>query len=98
MNYAFEINSFYDWLEYNPLTSGSITLWHALMHTAYRSGRYRDLNMSIPLLVTRTNLSRSSIYKEREVLKTKGRIDYQIVGGRHWGVYHIIRLNSQNGG
>lgn len=69
MNYMLEIKLFYDWLETHELSSMGITLWHALMQVASRSGWREELQISLSTLIGRTSLSRTSIYKEREILK-----------------------------
>ena len=38
MNYMLEIKLFYDWLETHELSAMGISLWHALMQVASRSG------------------------------------------------------------
>ena len=45
MNYMTEIKLFYDWLETHPLSPASITLWHALMFIANRSGWREELRI-----------------------------------------------------
>lgn len=87
MNYMLEIKLFYDWLETHELSSMGITLWHALMQVASRSGWREELQISLSTLIGRTSLSRTSIYKEREILKKYGLVDYRSLGGRHAGIY-----------
>nr|DAZ61870.1 MAG TPA: hypothetical protein [Caudoviricetes sp.] len=92
MNYLTEIKLFYDWLETYPLSPASITLWHALMFVANRSGWKPEFCVSIGLLVLRTNLSRSAIYRERICLRTAGRISFRSQGGAADSIYEIHSL------
>ena len=50
MNYLTEIRLFYEWLETHHLAPSSITLWHALMYTANRSGWAEQIAIPISLL------------------------------------------------
>lgn len=95
MNYMLEIKLFYDWLETHELSSMGITLWHALMQVASRSGWQDELQISLSTLIGRTSLSRTSIYKERGILKKCGLIDYRCLGGRHAGIYVMRSFESR---
>lgn len=95
MNYPLEIKLFYDWLETHELSAMGIVLWHALMQVASRSGWQEELRISISTLIGRTSLSKTSIYKEREILKKYGLIDYRRLGGRCSGIYTINSLESR---
>ena len=77
MNYMLEIKLFYDWLETHPLSPASIALWHALMFIANRSGWREELRISATLLEMRTNMPRTTIFRQREILKAAGRITFK---------------------
>jgi len=32
MNYIYEMNSFFDWIETNSISTAAMNLWHALMN------------------------------------------------------------------
>ncbi len=87
MNYLTEIKLFYDWLETNPLGSGPISLWHALIQVANRSGWKSPLSVSISTLEARSGLTRSSVYRERKKLKDAGVIDFTLRDGRQSCIY-----------
>lgn len=92
MNYMTEIKLFYDWLETHPLSPASIALWHALMFIANRSGWREELQISATLLEMRTNMPRTTIFRQREILKAAGRITFNSQGGRAACIYRIIPL------
>lgn len=95
MNYMTEIKLFYDWLETHPLSPASIALWHALMFIANRSGWREELRISMSLLEMRTNMPRTTIFRQREILKAAGRITFDSQGGRAACIYRIIPLECQ---
>lgn len=76
MNYLTEIKLFYDWLESHTLTPSAIALWHGLMYTANRSGWEDSMVLPISLIKSRTQLSRSAIYRERKRLVEAGLLRY----------------------
>lgn len=87
-----EIKLFYDWLETHPLSPASIALWHALMFIANRSGWREELRISMSLLEMRTNMPCTTIFRQREILKSAGRITFNSQGGRAACIYRIIPL------
>lgn len=95
MNYMTEIKLFYDWLETHDLSAMGIALWHALMQIASRSGWQKELRISLSTIVGRSSLSRTSVYKEREILRRYGLIDYRINSGRGTGTYVICSLEAR---
>lgn len=95
MNYMTEIKLFYDWLDTHDLSSMGISLWHALMQIASRSGWQPELRVSVSTLAARSSLSRTSIYKEREELRRYELIDFRSSGGRGTGIYTIRSLESR---
>lgn len=94
MNYMTEIKLFYDWLETHPLSPASIALWHALMFIANRSGWREELRISATLLEMRTNMPRTTIFRQREILKAAGRITFDSQGGRAACIYRLISLEE----
>ena len=95
MKYIDEINSFYSWLETNPISSPSITLWHGLMNVCNKTGWKQEFNVAISVLELKTGLSRSAIYRARNVLKQAGRIDFSSRGSKQSSAYSIIPFASQ---
>ena len=95
MNYMTEIKLFNEWLETGDISSAAVTLWHALMYIASRSGWSRELHISISTLTARTKLSRSTVYREREVLRKNGLIEFDPNGGRQKSTYRICSFESR---
>ena len=82
MNYLTEIRLFYDWLETHHLSPSSIALWHGLMYVATRAGWEENLCVAISRIESRTQLSRSAIYRERKRLQEAGLLRYIERDGR----------------
>ncbi len=95
MNYLTEIKLFYDWLETHELSANGIALWHAIMQIANRSRWQREIKIRLSLLSTRSSLSKTTIYKERDILKQLGLIDFIVRGGRSVGIYRINSFESR---
>lgn len=94
MNYLTEIRLFYEWLETHHLAPSSITLWHALMYTANRSGWAEKIAIPISILESRTQMARSTIYRSREQLVSRGLIGVEVRGSSHSAVYTMQSLES----
>ena len=94
MNYLTEIRLFYEWLETHHLAPSSITLWHALMYTANRSGWAEQIAIPISILECRTQMTRSTIYRSREQLISRGLISVVARGSSHSAVYKMQSLES----
>ena len=90
MNYMTEIKMFNEWLETNELSTSGIALWYALMYMANRSGWKQQLYIPVSVIMLRTKMSRSTIYREREVLRDYGLIDFEGGDGRQSSSYRII--------
>ena len=90
MNYIVEINAFYDWLESNPLTPNAIALWHALMATANKAHWPGDFSVAISTLLSKTGMGKDAVYSARNLLRQKGRIDFQEKKGRGATAYILI--------
>lgn len=82
MNYITEIKGFNDLLLRERLSSGQIALWYALMHLDNKSGWKKWFTAPVITLELHTGLSKSGIYKNREVLKQKGLIDFKALKGK----------------
>ena len=91
MKYINELNSFHEWLQYNPDVSYSARLlWYALMHYNNKCGWKQEFNAATSSLELDTGLSKQSIIKARNVLKQYGRIDFKTRAGRQSTIYRII--------
>ena len=94
MNSLTEIRLFYEWLETHHLAPSSITLWHALMYTANRSGWVEHLAIPISILESRTQMTRSTIYRSREQLVDRGLIGVEVRGSSFSAIYTIFSLEN----
>lgn len=98
MNYIVEINSFYDWLETNPVSDSAINLWYALMHINNKAGWREEFAVAISTLELKTSLSKSSIIRARNTLQQYGRINFKSREGQQSAVYSMIvfRTDTQS--
>lgn len=94
MNYLTEIRLFYEWLETHHLAPSSITLWHALMYTANRSGWVEQIAIPISILESRTQMTRSTIYRSRGQLVERGLIGVEVRGSSFSAVYTMFSLEG----
>lgn len=94
MNYLTEIRLFYEWLETHHLAPSSITLWHALMYTANRSGWVEQIAIPISILESRTQMTRSTIYRSRGQLVERGLIGVEARGSSFSAVYTMFSLEG----
>lgn len=95
MNYIKQIKAFYELVEINPLSTGQIALWSALMHINNKCSWIEWFSASSSRLQEITGLSESGISKARNVLKQRGFIDYKKSSNRKIAPkYKIIELNS----
>ena len=75
MNYIIEINRFWDWATLNPLPTGQIALYMALLHINNKSNWVEWFQAPNQVLSILTGLSRSGILTARNGLKQVGLID-----------------------
>ena len=90
MQYAHEINAFYNWLELNSLDAASIALWYALVHLAKKAGKHDNMAISVATLCAKAGLDTNSFYRARTKLVKVGRIRVVSPGGRNNAAYTII--------
>lgn len=76
MNYITELNAFYDFLLSNPLSTGQIALWQALMHINNKCAWAEWFTVPNQTLQLLTGLSRDGVNKSRNALKQVGLIDF----------------------
>lgn len=95
MNYQTEIRMFNEWLETHELTASGIALWYAFMFMAYRSGWPTEVVIPVSALCLRSKLSRSAVYKERNMLRDYGLIDFDTTSGRRSTRYRIRSLEAR---
>ncbi len=95
MNYQAEIRMFNEWLETHERTASGIALWYAFMFMAYRSGWPTEVTIPVSALYLRSKLSRSAVYKERNMLRDYGLIDFDTTSGRRNIRYRIRSFEAR---
>lgn len=95
MNYQAEIRMFNEWLETHERTASGIALWYAFMFMAYRSGWPTEVTIPVSALCLRSKLSRSAVYKERNMLRDYGLIDFDTTSGRRNIRYRIRSFEAR---
>ena len=96
MNYIIEILAFYDWLEWNPLPSSAICLWHSLMHMANKTGWQKEFTVPMGVLESKTGLKRTTVCEARNLVKQLGRIDWRSRNGNQCAVYALCPFGEHN--
>ena len=94
VSYLSIINSFWDSATTNPLSTGQVSLYFALLHVCNRSNWTEWFQAPNQVLSVLTGLSRSGILKARNELKQKGLIDFKERGTRAT-LYKLIIANSK---
>lgn len=94
MNYIALINSFWDSATTNPLSTGQVSLYFALLHVCNRSNWTEWFQAPNQVLSVLTGMSRSGILKARNELKQKGLIDFRERGTKAT-IYCITMSNSK---
>lgn len=97
MNYIAMINSFWDSATTNPLSTGQVSLYFALLHVCNRSNWTEWFQAPNQVLSVLTGMSRSGILKARNELKQRGLIDFRERGTKTT-VYCITIANSKQVG
>lgn len=94
MNYITIINAFWDLATTNPLSTGQVSLYFALLHVCNKSNWTEWFQAPNQVLSVLTGLSRSGILKARNELKQKGLIDFKERGTKAT-LYKLIIANSK---
>lgn len=93
MTYIDLINSFWDLATTNPLSTGQVSLYFALLHVCNRSYWTEWFQAPNQVLSVLTGLSRSGILKARNELKQRGLIDFKERGTKATS-YRLIMEES----
>lgn len=91
------INSFWDSATTNPLPTGQVSLYMALLHVCNRNGWAEWFQAPNQVLSVLTGLSRSGIQKARNGLKQRGLIEFRERGTRAT-LYRISIADSNQDG
>ena len=93
MNYITLINSFWDSATTNPLSTGQVSLYFALLHVCNRSNWAEWFQAPNQVLSVLTGLSKSGILKARNELKQRGLIDFKERGTKST-IYKLSTLST----
>lgn len=93
MNYITTINSFWNLATINPLSTGQVALFFALLHLNNNSHWTEWFQAPNQVLSVLTGMSKSGILKARNELKQRGYIDFRDRGTKP-AVYKITISNS----
>ena len=94
MEYITEIKAFYNLTVDNPLSTGQIALWHALMYINNKCHWTKNFTVSNATLQLYTGLSRWGINDARNVLKQRGLIDFTAGNRGQSTTYEIKTLSN----
>ena len=94
MNYLLEIKAFYERLQVNPLSTGQIALWHALMNINNKCAWREWFTVPNITLELNTGLTRQSIVKSRNLLKQLGYIDFRTNSTKATSYKMLTMLNN----
>ena len=97
MSYISMINSFWDSATTNPLSTGQVSLYFALLHVCNRSSWTEWFQAPNQVLSVLTGLSRSGILKARNELKQRGLIDFRERGTKAT-LYKVTTADSTQAG
>lgn len=97
MTYLDLINLFWDSATINPLSTGQVSLYFALLHVCNRSYWTEWFSVPNQMLSVLTGLSRTGIQKARNELKQRGFIDFEERGNKATA-YKIVSDSGQQGG
>ncbi len=92
-NYISLINTFWDSATLNPLSTGQVSLYFALLHVCNRSNWTEWFQAPNQVLSVLTGLSRAGILRARNELKQRGMVDFKERGTKAT-VYKIV-VNSR---
>ena len=95
MNYISTINDFWDAAMLNPLSTGQVSLYFALLHVCNRNRWEEWFQAPNRVLTVLTGLSRSGILKARSELKKRGMIDFEEHGTKAT-TYKIMSDSKQD--
>lgn len=93
MNYIAEIKAFQDLVQVKQLSTGQIALWYALMYINNKCAWIEWFTVPNMTLELNSGLSKSGIYKARNVLKQHGIIDFKPNGTKATS-YKLFSLSN----
>lgn len=91
--YTRQLSAFYSYLESEPMTSGEIVLYLAIVHMKYQCKWATTIRVSNMVLMSKTGLSKSSLNRARSSLLQKGVISFVKGKNKHQaGAYELTDL------
>lgn len=92
MNYISELNAFYERIMINSLPAPVISLWHALMSVANKTGWQEEFTVSVSTLALRAGLNEKAVARARTRLEREGYIKWRSRKGNQSAVYQMVSL------
>lgn len=97
MNYVRELNAFYDWLESNPCSTGTVALWFILMAVNNKAGWKQEFTVANLTLQAKTGLSRKQLDRCRQSLIDRKRIQYRKSNKvNEAGIYRMVTFDARD--
>lgn len=88
------MNAFYDYMEFNPLSSSAVALWYALMHINNKTRWKETFSVAASVLRYKSGLKETSFKRARQELVEKGYIIYQSRDRNLAPIYQMISLTK----
>lgn len=77
MNYMKQLNEFYSTLDYKPLSASAVAIYIILLHIANKTGWIDEFKVANSILMSKCNLSLSTVQRSRNELIVQGYILYK---------------------
>ncbi|WP_449355165.1 DnaD domain-containing protein [Virgibacillus natechei] len=90
MNYIKEMNAFYNRIDFQPISSSSVALWHTLMHFNNRCGWKKEFSVAASMLQLKAGLKATAFKTARLELQANGYITFQSRGSNRAAMYQMI--------
>ncbi|GAB3042124.1 DnaD domain-containing protein [Virgibacillus ainsalahensis] len=90
MNYIKEMNAFYNRIDFQPISSSAVALWHTLMHFNNRCGWKKEFSVAASMLQLKAGLKATAFKTARKELQDNGYITFQSRGSNRAAMYQMI--------
>lgn len=95
MNYEKQVDTFYEFLPNNPISSNAQSLYSYLLYKNYKLNWIKEFTIANSIVCGVTGLSRQALDKARNELKQKGYIKYSKGLGNKAGKYLVVYFDTQ---
>ena len=95
MDYKKQVDTFYEFLPNNPISSNAQCLYSYLLNKNSKLGWIKEFTIANSIVCGITGLSRQALDKARNELKQKGYIQYSKGLGNRAGKYLIVCFDTQ---